>query len=418
VRTSGAGDFQSSYNHQEERMIVAHVSRRFAYAATLAALALLAFSLASAPLAHAQLNLVYVESNNPATKGNAVVGFSNDGTGKLTKLPHSPYFTGGTGPTGIFSDIQFDSDNEIIANSTGTLMFAVNGHANTISVFTVNTDGSLKTITGSPFASGGQDPVSLALKENVLPNSVSILMAVNKASDPGQTGGVPNYTTFDVTSTGVMTLNAGSTFSLPTGTSPASIMPRPGKFVQYFALEFMNDKVVTYQVNNLGIITDISEALAPSVTQGGAVLPGTKKAVYAGLPMLGQVQVVTYNSGGTLTLGKQIANAGIQVCWLTENTAGTRLYSSESGSGTVTVYDSTAPSAPKQLQHFSLAAGSEPAHLKLDPTGKFLYVVDRKGTLHVLTVSAVDGTLTETITPVTLGVPAGGLPQGIVAITR
>ena len=398
-------------------MFIAHAFRRFTLGAMSAAFGLLTFSFAFLTPARAQLNLVYVESSNSGTKGNAVLGFKNDGTGKLTKLARSPYITGGTGPTGVFTDVQFDSDNEIIANSGGTLMFAVNGHSNNITVFSINTDGSLKKV-GSPIASGGQDPVSLGLKENVLPNSVSVLMAMNKAADPGQTGGIPGYTTFDVTTAGVMTMNTGSTFNLPAGTAPASLLARPGKFVQFFALEFMNDKVVTYQVNNLGIITSISTAVAPGPTQGGAVLPGTKKAVYAGLPTLSQVQVVTYNSGGTLTLGKQIANAGTLVCWLTENTAGTRLYTSESGSGTITVYDSSAPSAPKQLQHFSLAAGSEPAHLKLDPTGAFLYVVDRKGSLHVLNVSPTDGTLTETVTPVLLGLPVGAIPQGLVTLMK
>ena len=391
--------------------------RRIAYASALVALALLAFSLVSAPMAHAQLNLVYVEISNSAGHGNQVDGFLNTG-GVLTKLPHAPYGTRGTGPTGIFSDIQFDSDNELVANSAGTLMFAVNGHSNNISVFNINTDGSLRPAAGSPFSSGGQDPVSVALKENVLPNNVSMLMVVNKASDPGQTGGTPGYATFAVTTTGAMTLNAGSIFNLPAGTSPASVVPRPGKLVQYFATEFMNSQLVTYQANASGVLTAFSTAVLPGPTLGSVVVPGTKKAVYNGMPTLSEVGVTTYDTLGNLTFLKSVANTGSLICWMTMNSSGNRLYTSESGSGTVTVYDTTAPSSPTQLQHFSLAAGSEPAHLKVDPTGTYLYVLDRKGTLHVLNISAVDGTLTETITPVKLGLPVGAIPQGMVVLMK
>ncbi len=45
----------------------------------------------------AQINAVYVDSNISSSKGNAVLGFSNDGFGNLTPLPNSPYLTQGAG---------------------------------------------------------------------------------------------------------------------------------------------------------------------------------------------------------------------------------------------------------------------------------------------------------------------------------
>ena len=52
--------------------------------------------------AFAQLNLVYVQTNTglcPAcvANKNAILGFSNDGTGRLALLKGAPYLTGGTG---------------------------------------------------------------------------------------------------------------------------------------------------------------------------------------------------------------------------------------------------------------------------------------------------------------------------------
>src|SRR5207248_7534466 len=124
--------------------------------------------LVSLPM-HAQLNLVYFESNIGSVSGqNSVYGFSNDGAGNLTALPGSPYLTGGTGvydPGGLSAS--FDADGQVIINQAGTQLFAVNGNSNNISVFDINADGSLTPVAGSPFPSGGSDPASLSLDETL-----------------------------------------------------------------------------------------------------------------------------------------------------------------------------------------------------------------------------------------------------------
>jgi len=397
-------------------MSVAKMFRRFAYAVMTVALFLLVISAGLTTSAQAQLNLLYVEGNVTSGSGNVVAGFSNDGAGNLTALPGSPYLTGGIGVTGVFSDIQFDSDGELSANKAGTLMFAVNGNSNTISAFTVNANGSLTAI-GSPIASGGQDPVSLALREGAYTNGDSLMVAVNKASDPSQSGGIPNYTTFRVTTSGTVTQNAGSTFNLAAGTSPAQVMLRPGAAVQFFGVEFMNAQVTLYKANMAGKLTLVSSDTNPSAVLGGIVHP-TAKAVYAGMPLVSQLAVNKYTSGGALSFLRNVPNMGALICWLGMNSAGTRIYSGETGSGTISVYDITKPGLPKQLQHFTLTpAGSLPAHLKLDPTGQFLYVVDRGGSVHVLNVAG-DGTVTETHAAVNLGMPSGAIPMGIVTMSK
>ncbi|MBZ5721044.1 MAG: lactonase family protein [Acidobacteriia bacterium] len=397
-------------------MSVANLVRRFVSATALAALGLLGLSAGLTAPAQAQLNLVYVEGNVTTGSGNVIAGFSNDGTGNLTALSGSPYLTGGIGVTGVFSDIQFDSDGELVANKAGSLMFAVNGNSNTISAFTVNANGSLSAI-GSPIASGGQDPVSLALRENAYSNGDSLMVAVNKASDPSQTGGIPNYTTFRVTTSGSVTMNAGSSLNLPSGSSPAQIMLRPGAPVQFFGIEFMSARVALYRANMAGKLGLVSSDTTPSAVLGGIVHP-SRGAVYGGLPLVSQLSVNKYTSGGALSFLRTVPNKGALICWLAINPAGTRVYSGETGSGTISVYDTTNPGVPKQLQHFTLTpSGSLPAHLKLDPTGQFLYVVDRGGSLHVLNVAG-DGTVTETHTAVNLGMPAGAIPMGIVTMSK
>ena len=157
----------------------------------MAALALLG----SAALAQDLKSYVYLESNTGKTEGNnSVFAFANDGSGNLTAVPGSPFLTGGTGvfdPGG--GSTEFDAEQEVIANTAGTLLYAVNGHSNTIAGFSINADGTLTTLPGSPYASGGQDPASIG----ILPTKGLVVVA-NKNEDPNQDIGADlrNYTTF------------------------------------------------------------------------------------------------------------------------------------------------------------------------------------------------------------------------------
>ena len=56
-------------------------------------------------------------------------------------------------------------------------------------------------------------------------------------------------------------------------------------------------------------------------------------------------------------------------------------------------------------------------HLKIDPTGTFLYVVDRGGSLHVLNID-VNGMLSENHAAINLGLPLGGIPMGLATVTK
>ena len=144
-------------------------------------------------------NFVYVESDNPA--GNAIFAFSrNNADGSLEPLAGSPFPTGGLGITFTTALGPFDSDQEIIVNSSHTLLFAVNGGSDTIAVFGINTDGSLTPVAGSPFSSGGSNPVSVGLSND------DVLVVVNQDQDPDHPGVfLPNYTSFHVSPQGQLT---------------------------------------------------------------------------------------------------------------------------------------------------------------------------------------------------------------------
>ncbi len=398
-------------------MTIATAKRRFFLVAMLAALTIALCSTA----ALAQKNLVYINGNIASSGQNAVIVLVNDGAGNLTPLAGSPFLTGGTGVgTPPAGDADWDSDGEVAINAAGTLLYAVNGNSNTIAAFKVNSDGSLTTISGSPFASGGPQPASIAFKDNALGSGVSEMVVVNKDSDPLQTPTAPNYTTFTVGAGGVPHLNAGSAFTLPVGASPSMALIRRGATTGFIGVEFMAGTISSYKLTRQGIMS-VTNSLAlpgPTPVGVGAVLHPTVKGLYLTLPPDHQVQVYSYNSTGKLASVGSAQNQGLAVCWAAINATGTRLYTSETASGTISVYDLTNTKAPVQLQHIAVSGtGALPTHMKVDPTGQFLYVLDRLGVLHVFNIAA-DGTVTENLTPYNLGLPSGTVPLGVQVLTK
>lgn len=366
-------------------------------------------------------NVVYVESNvGKTTNKNSIYAYSNS-NGKLTQLKGSPFLTGGTG---VFSSTPsmapgFMADQEIVVNAAGTFLYAVNGHSNTVTTFTVKTDGTLAV--ASSVASNGQDPVSLGLAENS--EAGEQMTVVNQNADPGQTGGTPNLTSFDVSSAGVLTMVKNSTIDYPASSEPSQALPSPsGKF--NFVTQFMaGGALASYDVTAGGLLL-LNNSLIP--TKGtnflGVATHPKLRATYVGLPDVNMIGTYTYSTAGVLAFSRLTVNPGVQVGWLTINSKGTVLYTAEPSSNSVTVYMISGANfvKPKQLQHLTLMTGGEATNLKLDPTGAYLYVLGLNNPpggvgnfLHVLNVSSTDGTLTETVAPVSIPVASGEIPMGL-----
>lgn len=357
---------------------------------------------------------IYLESDIGRPRNqNSVFAFSNDGSGNLTALPGSPYLTGGTGISAN-GGTAFDADQQVITNLAGTRLYAVNSHSNSIAAFTLNADGTLTTLPGSPFPSGGQDPVSLGL-------SGGFLAVVNKNEDPNQNidADLPNYTTFTVNPDGSLTMNASSTVDVAQGSSPSqALLLDRGHIV--FGLEFMSSRIASYMYDKNGTMTELS-SISPPTTDGlflGEIIHPRKRVLYVGLLKTMEVGVYTYNAAGTLRLVRTVPNGGADICWLKTNAAGTRLYTAESLSGTISVYDISNPLNPVLLQQVLLNEANGPGfNIALDPTEAFLYAI--AGTaLHVLNLDA-SGIMTETISPVLLpGVTSDDTPVGLAVVRK
>jgi len=389
---------------------------------------LLTLALIVSTAAVAQVNAVYVESNVGQLPGkNSVYAYKNS-NGVLTPIAGSPFKTNGSGVFEMNSVFApgFQADQEIVVNSAGTLLFAVNGDSDTITSFSINTDGSLVNLSSA--SSGGQDPVSIGLNE--LSPAGPMVTVVNQADDPLQTGGIPNINTLllDET-TGALTPVAGSTINYPALSLPAQALVSPsGKFV--FVVQFMGGGLFTsYSVGTDGLLTTINSMLP---VRGPVFLGATnnpkQRAVYVGMPAVNQMAVYTYNNSGVLAFAKDIVDPGSLICWLTTDPGANHLYTVETGTRTVTVYNISGSNflKPLQTQHFTLKAGTdEPTNLKLDPTGQFLYVLGLQPNgqtpgnfLHVLNVSSVDGSLTETANPIKIPVHVGEVPMGLAVVLK
>jgi 6-phosphogluconolactonase (cycloisomerase 2 family) len=374
-------------------------------------------------------DLVYVESNIGIPGGNSILAFRRDRQGTLTPLPGSPFLTGGTGIVDLSLKLgPFDSDQNVITNPEHTLLFAVNSGSNSIAVFHIRADGSLIGAAGSPFPSGGINPVSVGLSND-------ILVVVNKNEDPNQnaTQSLPNYTSFRVTPEGKLIPIPHSTVSVTPGSSPSqALTPRSAPLV--FSTDFLGGLLESFVIDHNGrLLRNQPQTLpdsafvgssAPRLPLGLAVHP-LFPVLYVGFTPINRVGVYRYDAGGRLEFVKTIADSGAAVCWLTVNKKGTRLYASNTGDNSISVFDLTNPTDPVEIQHVLLRGVGSSFQFALNNDDTFLHVVDQRAsantppgqgnTLHVLSVNQ-DGTLDEVASsPTDLRLPEGTRPQGVVA---
>ncbi len=374
-------------------------------------------------------NVVYVESNDPA--GNAILAYNRMNDGSLTPVPGSPFPAGGLGITPAFNLGPFDSDQEIIANDDRSLLFAVNGGSDTIAVFKIHNDGSLTPVNGSPFPSGGSNPVSLGLSDD-------ILCVVNKDENPNHPGlFLPSYATFRVTDSGRLIPVPKSTLYDSLGSDPTQALISPDGVLMFNA-NFLGGVLRSFAISPSGRLdaralmplppAEFADTGKPPLPLGLAVHP-KKPFLYVGFVTINRIGIYRYDNSGALHFLRTVPNSGKAVCWLLLNKEGTRLYASNTGDLSVSVYDTSRNAAnPVEIQKVNLRVvpGSNGGGFQfgLDPSGHFLHVVSQQDSLkstvdanalHTFRVGS-DGKVTEVpSSPIVLPVPNLTRPQGVVA---
>jgi DNA-binding beta-propeller fold protein YncE len=426
-------------------------------------------------------NLLYLINNDPGAGNNAVLGYSRAADGSLTDLPGSPFFTGGTGYRNVNERIgPDDSDGELIVSPDHRFLFATNTGSNDISVFSIRLDGSLRLVPGSPFPSGGIQPVSLSLANGflyVVNRGDGILSTQVTPVYSRGTRGATNYSVMSVNFDGSLTSHPELKIDTPDGSSPSQVVATPdGQFLfgdtflspsqSYppFAgiFPFAHSLLVSFTLDEDDGSTQAQPAVgipnqAPFVVSNvfrpfllGMRPHPTQNILYVEAVTAGALVVFNWDQNGALTYhGAVGANGAGGQCWTAIDPMAKFLYTSAIGPDVISVFSLSDPLNPVFVQNFALGgpmgklpAGTPepetfttaPFNLSVDPTGKFLYVVNHTtctdssidpvncpsgNAVHVMSINA-DGTLTESassplIFPPSM-VPNNTHPKGIVVL--
>ena len=399
-------------------------------------------------------NVLYVESNDPRAGQNSILAYSRAVDGSLTPLAGSPFLTAGKGHTNPTAGKlgPNDLDYSMIISADKKRLFAVNSGSNTIVVFDIIGDGTLRPVAGSPFASNGRNPVSLTIAGNRL-------YVVNKNDDAGQlpNAETPNYTGFTIETNGRLTPIPGSTVPVVAGGSPSQVLAsNDGRLL--FGADFLAPlaqpgigSLRSFRINADGTLTQpatsplalpAGPANAPPLPLGLYTHP-TQNILYVGFVTRKQLGVYNFDAqSGALSFLRAVPNSGLEICWIRTTASGTRLYTVNNITNSVSFYDNSAPTQPVEMQHFVLKdpgplflndrgpdsfmqVTSTPFEPALSPDERFFYVINQRANfnspsqegnaIHVLAIGA-DGRLSEPGPSVRLPVPATARPQGIVVL--
>ena len=312
--------------------------------------------------------LVYVESNDYHDNANAILAYRQKPDGTLVPLPGSPFLTHGAGlanPKQVLGPD--DTDDPIAISSDGQYLLAVNGGSNTVAVFSINPDGSLEPVPGSPFPSGGQTPCSVAI------NGRRVYVA-NKSFDPLHTITLaPNYTTFTVDGAGRLEQVPGGQVWEPAGSSPSQVVvSRDQRFL--FATDFLafmlpteepTGTLISFQLEGAGGLK--WAAGSPFVLpagEGGALGLAENphsNTLYVGFPVAKAFGVYAIDPvSGALNFETSLPG-GPGTCWLRTNAQGNRLYTLNSGENTVGIYNIDHADAPVFITKLALKRCRSPA---------------------------------------------------------
>lgn len=399
---------------------------------------------------HAGGKTLYLQSANTAEGQNSIIAYQRSTDGELAPLAGSPFLTGGTG---IDNDTNGklgpnDNDTPIVRSTDGKHLFAVNGHSNTVAVFDIIADGSLRHVSGSPFPSMGVGPVSLAVTGNTL-------LVANRNEDPHQLDELrgaanANYASFRIASDGGLRfINA---VEIVDGQKPTQILVSQRNPRMVFGNEFQVDadfdgdgdvsrlfsdeplvrgRLRTMMLDADGRLTSVDAIAIAETADPAPEVPSVplgiwdhpdKNLLYVGLVTRNALGVYRYDSGGRLSFVTAIPNSGQDICWLRVNRDGTRLYAVNNlpreeqmdDASTVTVFDISGRKAerPVEIDRIALPMplgtfvnnrnapqpNSTAFQLDIDPSGKLLWVLaqridqtenndsDKGNILHVLKI--------------------------------
>jgi 6-phosphogluconolactonase len=354
---------------------------------------------------------VYVNDNTAGT--NSIGGFDEHADGSLTALPGSPFAAGGAG-TGII----LGSQGSLQVTSDGSYILAADAGSNQISVLQVGADGTLTAVPGSPVSSGGIEPVSIAVRGDL----------VYVANEGDGTSG-SNYTGFTLNGDGRLRPMPDSTVALSATALPGDILfnatGRNLIGIEVGTTDPSTFLIDSFKVGADGRLTAAADSPFPAEAAGpfgSEFSPTNPHHLYVsnahGGAGNGSVSAfsVTPNARLNPIGASPYADGQTAPCWVEISHDGRYLFAVNTGSTSISSYRILANGSLKYLTSttFSSGAGIRPFDARLDQSGQNLYVVD--AALKAVSAFAVTGGSLTELTSSPAALPAGATPFGIVVV--
>jgi 6-phosphogluconolactonase len=262
---------------------------------------------------------VYTESNQTsADGGNSVLAFSVTSGGTLASIGSFP--TGGDG-TGA----GLGSQGAVTLADGGHALLVVNAASNTVSYFRVLSNGMLRLVDAAP--SGGSDPVSVAAHGrwvvvlNQGSNTVASLVLTGHALVPSEHAPVA--------------LSSQAATPVQIGFTPSG--------AHVIVTEKVSSSIDTFNVSSDGRLTGLRHVVSTGTAPYGFGFSAGGQAIVsdAGGGAGGASAATSYRVGvaGQLHPVSEVGESQAAACWLVVNSAGTRAYLANAGSGTVSSYN-------------------------------------------------------------------------------
>ncbi len=348
---------------------------------------------------------VYVNDNTAA--GNTVAGYSENADGSLTVLPGSPFAVGGAGlgkGLGSQDAIQVTPDDRFL--------LVADGGSNQISVLTIQPGGGLLPVANSPFASGGVQPVSIAVHGPLVyvANDGSAISSVSA-----------NYAGFFLNGAGQLSPVTSAPVQVPGAANDLGDVLFSGDGTHLIGVEVADNLIDSFMVNRQGGLTPASGS--PFTAQGAgpfgsAFRPTNPSQLFVSNAhngaLLGTVSAfhVAWNGALTSIGTSPFADQQAAPCWVAISPDGQYLFTANTGSGSISSYAINFDGSLSLLGDLPMAGtGPAPLDLRVDPSGRNLYGIDN-GPKAVSMVHLHDGYMLASPTS-PMALPAGATPSGI-----
>jgi 6-phosphogluconolactonase len=346
---------------------------------------------------------VYVNDNTAGA--NTIAAYDRHADGTLTAVPGSPFETGGAGTGGA----PIGSQGSLQITPDGHYLLAVDPGSNQVSTLAIQPDGGLVQLPGDTVSSGGTDPVSVAIHDD--------LVYVANASATS-----PNFTGFRLEPFGRLAAIPGSTVGLPAGSQPGDVLFNATGSTLAGTL-VASSQIVSYRVDWTGRL-DAAPG-SPYAAQG----PGPFGSEFN--PVNPNQLFVSNAHGGTnagsvsafrVGFGSSLSSIGSSPfpdnqtapCWVEISHDGRFLFAVNTAVPSISSYAIGFGGSLQLLGSvpFQGASAVGPEDARLSPDGSTLWVVDSGG--DALSGFAVHGGALTSLASAPVALPAGAAPFGVV----